>query len=570
MGCAMMIGVAQVIGMKPTLRSFFSMAPPCANTSVAVRSGKTCESAASAVEAPTALRKLRRAASCGNTARMTAEATTPWQRSSSLSLSTGVHWSCRRASYSCSASLRCRPQAQPARASRRLGSNGLSKVDMGKSSIAAPAATGTTSTDELAMDVPVLWICDGPRFALLGRALRSEAASVSPLLGQSLNFRAGADLPGSIRAPGAIYSRPARGDSSPHLRVGCRLERTIHGGQAWYFARKTQENVAQTRDESGARQEQDRAQAARSRPARRSRRRRRARARAAGRAGVEGRGQGQPRGDARARGLVRGFPAARRCRAGAGVHGVGQTDGLDARTSHALGGLPLPSWGEGGGEGVTELSRGPNPLTPSLSPSGRGSLPRSWRRRISPAKDKVPRRVMDTAWAHASEIAAAVGDGSTSAAAVIDAALARIAAHDRVLTAFTAMLAERARTKAAAIDAARAQGRALGALAGVPFAVKNLFDVEGLPTLAGSKINRARNPAAHDATVIQRLEAQDAVLVGALNMGEYAYDFTGENVHYGASRNPHDTTRMTGGSSGGSGGAVGGGLVPLALGSDTN
>jgi 1-carboxybiuret hydrolase len=177
---------------------------------------------------------------------------------------------------------------------------------------------------------------------------------------------------------------------------------------------------------------------------------------------------------------------------------------------------------------------------------------------------------MDTAWAHASEIAAAVADGSTSAAAVVDAALARIAAHDRVLNEFTAVLEERARAKAAAIDAARAQGRALGALAGVPFAVKNLFDVKGLPTLAGSKINRDRAPAARDATAIQRLEAQGAVLVGALNMGEYAYDFTGENVHYGASRNPHDTTRMTGGSSGGSGGAVGGGLVPLALGSDTN
>src|SRR5262245_18909752 len=126
---------------------------------------------------------------------------------------------------------------------------------------------------------------------------------------------------------------------------------------------------------------------------------------------------------------------------------------------------------------------------------------------------------MDTAWAHASEMADAVADGSTSAAAVVDAALARIAAHDRVLNEFTAVLAARARAKAAAIDVARARGRALGALAGVPFAVKNLFDVEGLPTLAGSTIIRDREPAARDATVIQRLEAQDAVLVGALNMG---------------------------------------------------
>ena len=113
-------------------------------------------------------------------------------------------------------------------------------------------------------------------------------------------------------------------------------------------------------------------------------------------------------------------------------------------------------------------------------------------------------------------------------------------------------------------------GKHVGPLAGVPFAVKNLFDVAGLPTRAGSKINRDLTPPPRDATLIARLEAAGAVLVGALNMGEYAYDFTGENVHDGPSRNPHDITRMTGGSSGGSGGAVGGGLVPLALGSDTN
>jgi len=100
--------------------------------------------------------------------------------------------------------------------------------------------------------------------------------------------------------------------------------------------------------------------------------------------------------------------------------------------------------------------------------------------------------------------------------------------------------------------------------------VKNLFDVAGLPTRAGSKINRDLAPAKRDATLIERMEAAGAVLVGALNMGEYAYDFTGENIHDGPSRNPHDTTRMSGGSSGGSGTAVGGALVPIALGSDTN
>jgi aspartyl-tRNA(Asn)/glutamyl-tRNA(Gln) amidotransferase subunit A len=177
---------------------------------------------------------------------------------------------------------------------------------------------------------------------------------------------------------------------------------------------------------------------------------------------------------------------------------------------------------------------------------------------------------MVTAWSHASEIAAAVVDGATGAGAVVAAALARITTYNTVLNAFTAVVEARARAKAEAIDAARAANRPLGPLAGVPFAVKNLFDIAGLPTLAGSRINRDRAPAARDATLITRLEAQGAVLVGALNMGEYAYDFTGENVHDGPSRNPHDPSRMTGGSSGGSGAAVGGGLVPLALGSDTN
>src|SRR5437868_14889414 len=170
----------------------------------------------------------------------------------------------------------------------------------------------------------------------------------------------------------------------------------------------------------------------------------------------------------------------------------------------------------------------------------------------------------------AAEIASAVARGRMSALDATEAALARIKQHDGVLNSFTEVTADRARAKACAIDAARKQGRALGALAGVPFAVKNLFDIAGMSTLAGSKINRDRAPAARDATLIARLEAQGAVLLGALNMGEYAYDFTGENVHDGASRNPHDPTRMTGGSSGGSGGAVGGGLVPIALGSDTN
>jgi 1-carboxybiuret hydrolase len=168
------------------------------------------------------------------------------------------------------------------------------------------------------------------------------------------------------------------------------------------------------------------------------------------------------------------------------------------------------------------------------------------------------------------EIAQAVRSGKLSALDATEVALSRIAKHDSVLNSFTDITAERARAKARAVDAAVAAGKNPGPLAGVPFAVKNLLDVKGLPTRAGSKINRDLAPAARDATAIERLEAAGAVLVGALNMGEYAYDFTGENIHDGPSRNPHDTTRMTGGSSGGSGSAVGGGLVPLALGSDTN
>ena len=170
----------------------------------------------------------------------------------------------------------------------------------------------------------------------------------------------------------------------------------------------------------------------------------------------------------------------------------------------------------------------------------------------------------------ASEIAQAVSHSRMSALDVVEAALARVTQRDSVLNAFTDVTADRARTKARAIDAAIAEGKAVGPLAGVPFAVKNLFDVQGLSTRAGSKINRDLPAAPCDATLIERMEAAGAVLIGALNMGEYAYDFTGENVHDGPSRNPHDPTRMSGGSSGGSGSAVGGGLVPIALGSDTN
>jgi aspartyl-tRNA(Asn)/glutamyl-tRNA(Gln) amidotransferase subunit A len=174
------------------------------------------------------------------------------------------------------------------------------------------------------------------------------------------------------------------------------------------------------------------------------------------------------------------------------------------------------------------------------------------------------------AFRSAASLATDIADGSLRAVDVLAATLARIERLNPLLNAFTAVTADRAQSQAEAVDSAIAMGRAVGPLAGVPFAVKNLIDIGGLPTLAGSKINRDDPPATADATLVTRLEDAGAVLVGALNMGEYAYDFTGENAHEGPSRNPHDTARMSGGSSGGSGSAVGGGLVPLALGSDTN
>ncbi|WGV26878.1 AtzE family amidohydrolase [Halotia branconii] len=167
-------------------------------------------------------------------------------------------------------------------------------------------------------------------------------------------------------------------------------------------------------------------------------------------------------------------------------------------------------------------------------------------------------------------IAAAVRAGKVSAAEVTKAALARIAARDHELNCFTAVTTETALADAAQIDQEVAQGNNPGLLAGVPFAVKNLFDIAGLTTLAGAKINAKNPPATQDATAVTKLKQAGAVLVGALNMDEYAYGFVTENFHYGATRNPHDLRRVAGGSSGGSAAAVAAGLVPLTLGSDTN
>ncbi|MGU3417043.1 AtzE family amidohydrolase [Methylobacterium sp. D54C] len=170
----------------------------------------------------------------------------------------------------------------------------------------------------------------------------------------------------------------------------------------------------------------------------------------------------------------------------------------------------------------------------------------------------------------ATAIAAAIADGRTTARQAVTAALDRIGRLNDRVGAFTDVLSARALARADAQDAARRDGASPGPLAGVPFAVKNLIDIDGLPTRAGSKINRERPPAERDGALVRRLEAAGAILVGALNMGEYAYDFTGENIHDGDAHNPHALDHMTGGSSGGSGAAIAAGMVPLTLGSDTN
>lgn len=169
-----------------------------------------------------------------------------------------------------------------------------------------------------------------------------------------------------------------------------------------------------------------------------------------------------------------------------------------------------------------------------------------------------------------SEVVHAVSSGAQTATSVLETCIARIEATEPQINAFTGTRFEAARAQAARVDAQRQRGDPLGPLAGVPFAVKNLFDIAGEVTLAGSRINRSHPPATADAVLVERLQAAGAVLVGSLNMDEYAYGFTTENSHYGATHNPHQLDCVAGGSSGGSGAAVAAGQVPLTLGSDTN
>jgi len=168
------------------------------------------------------------------------------------------------------------------------------------------------------------------------------------------------------------------------------------------------------------------------------------------------------------------------------------------------------------------------------------------------------------------QIVRAVHAGEMLAEEALEHCIARIEVTDARVNAFTDGTFERAQREARAIDGRRARGEALPPLAGLPYAVKNLFDIEGLTTRAGSKVRRGEAPARSDAVLVQRLRDAGAVLVGALNMDEFAYGFTTENSHHGPTRNPRDLTRIAGGSSGGCGAAVAAGQVPVTLGSDTN
>lgn len=149
--------------------------------------------------------------------------------------------------------------------------------------------------------------------------------------------------------------------------------------------------------------------------------------------------------------------------------------------------------------------------------------------------------------------------------------LAAIAAHpDSAI--FTSVTAERARAEAEAARKRLSEGRSRGVLEGVPVAWKDLFDVEGLPTTAGSRVLKTSAPAKRDASVVRALADAGMVNVGRVNMSEFAFSGLGINPHYGTPRNPASPVgqhRIPGGSSSGSGVAVAAGLVPVSIGTDT-
>jgi len=181
---------------------------------------------------------------------------------------------------------------------------------------------------------------------------------------------------------------------------------------------------------------------------------------------------------------------------------------------------------------------------------------------LTQAPTQAPRQVV--------AIARAVRGGDIRARDLIENLLDRIERLNPSLNCFSAIFADRARAEADAVDALVAAGKDPGPLAGTPFGVKDNYDVAGHVTTAGSLINRDLPPAREDAVLLRRMTRAGAILVGSQNMDEYAYGFTTENAHYGATRNPMDPTRSAGGSSGGSAAAVAAGLCSFSLGTDTN
>ncbi|MFI7518473.1 Asp-tRNA(Asn)/Glu-tRNA(Gln) amidotransferase subunit GatA [Micromonospora globbae] len=168
----------------------------------------------------------------------------------------------------------------------------------------------------------------------------------------------------------------------------------------------------------------------------------------------------------------------------------------------------------------------------------------------------------------AAEIAALVAGGEASAVEVTQAHLDRIAAVDDRVHAFLHVDAEGALAAARAVDERRAAGEALGPLAGVPVAVKDVLATKGVPTTVGSKILEGWRPP-YDATIVERLRAAGTVMLGKTNMDEFAMGSSTEYSAYGPTRNPWDLDRIPGGSGGGSAAALAAYEAPLAIGSDT-
>ncbi|HEV2069033.1 MAG TPA: amidase, partial [Acidimicrobiales bacterium] len=166
------------------------------------------------------------------------------------------------------------------------------------------------------------------------------------------------------------------------------------------------------------------------------------------------------------------------------------------------------------------------------------------------------------------EIAAAVRAGERRAADVIDEHLAVIRERDGEIHAFQTLMDAHARTAAEGIDRQVAAGEDPGPLAGVPVALKDNLCTRGVPTTCSSLILEHWRPP-YDATVVSRLVAAGAVPIGKTNLDEFAMGSSTENSAFGPTRNPHDSSRVPGGSSGGSAAAVAAGFAPLALGSDT-